>query len=47
MVCLFVLAPDKEVNPDARKTSAGAGLFPGHPVQVDLEAKAKGILGSL
>lgn len=29
------------------KTSAGADLFPRHLVQVDLEAEAKGILGSL
>ena len=47
MVRLFVLASDKEVNPDSRKISAGASLFPGHSVQVDLEAEAKGILGSL
>lgn len=47
MVCLFVLAPDKGLKPDARKTSAGAGLFPEHPVQADLESEATGILGSM
>lgn len=44
---LFVLASDKEANLDAWKTSAGAGLFPEHPVQADLESEAKGILGSM
>lgn len=42
---LFVPAPDKEVNTDARKISAGAGVFPGRPGQAS-ESKAKGILRS-
>lgn len=42
---LFVPAPNKEVNPDARKISAGAGVFPEHPGQAS-ESKAKGILRS-
>lgn len=41
MVCLFVLAPNKEVNPDARKIATGVGLFPDHPVKADLESKVK------
>lgn len=38
---LFVLTPNIEVNPDARKTSAGAGLFPEHPAQAYLDSKLK------
>lgn len=38
---MFVLTPNIEVNPDARKISAGAGLFPEHPVQAYLDSKLK------
>ena len=43
-VCLFLLQI-RRLKPDTRKTSAGAGLFPEHPVQADLESEAKEILG--
>lgn len=37
----------RRLKPDTRKTSAGGGLFPKHPVQADLESEAKEILRSM